>query len=297
MSIENAYSTELGKIISAIKANHLSREGKLNDNRAFLCTGSDDCKVQLTCVNFSKPPSEWGQTPHFKLSSEQSSHSLNCEYTKQKVTTKKQSRSNSSSVKKSGNFNLILGSNGFNRPKSDNPSVTGEDNNTNLTSYTKSSSSTRKTHQKNSNTKSFRKLIDIYQSLEYDNSTTTININSSSRTLENLFFNLDVTSEINYELHVYFGKAIIFERKPEDKYYIIKFITKHFYISENQRVTNEPSILVFKDQIENHKHLKRFKKYVDTNHIFTCYYFGYPKLHRFINFDLGKNYYNLFLKD
>ena len=296
MSIENAYSIELGKIISAIKANQLCREGKLNDKRAFLCAGSDDCKVQLTCVNFPKIPSEWGQTPHFKLSTEQSSHSLNCEYTKQKVTIKKQSGSNGSSVKKSGDFNLILGSNGFNKPKSDNPSITGKDNNTNLTNYTKNSSSTGKKQQKNNNTKSFRKLIDIYQSEEYDNSTTTININSSSRTLESLFFNLDVTSEINYELHVYFGKAIIFERKPEDKYYIIKYLTKHFHISENQKIKDEPSILVFKDQIQNHKHLKRFNKYIDTNHIFTCYYFGYPKLNKFINFDLGKNYYNLFLR-
>lgn len=297
MTIENAYSKELRKIISAIKANQFCRDGKLNDNRAFMCIGSNDCKVQLTCVNFSKTPNEWGQTPHFKLSNKQSYHSPNCKYAQEKIVTRKQSSANLKSIKKSGNFTLILGTNGFNKPKNDNPIISGKSNNANIASYNKSSSSTKRTQQKNSNTKSFRTLIDIYQSEEYDNSTTTIKINSSSRTLENLFFNLDVTREINYKLHVYYGKAIIFERNPKDNYYIIKFITKQFYTSKNKTITDKPSILVFKDQITNHKHLKLIKKYVNTNHIFTCYYFGYPKLHNFINFDIGKNYYNLFLKD
>ena len=298
MSIEAAYSLELKQVISALEANQYRRQGKLHDRKAFLCVGSGDCKAQLTCTNFSKLPNEWGVPPYFKKPPELNPHSSNCDYVQDKATAKKRKKFNGSSFKKTGNFNLLLDTNGFNKPKSDNPSITGKSNSTTITRYTsKSVSIKRNTQQKNSKIKSLRKLVDVYQSEDYDNSTTQVNMDASSVTLKELFYNLDTASEIQNQQHVYFGKAIIYEIKAEDKFYIIKFLTKHSHKSNNQSVTVEPSILVFKDQIQKHKHLKKFVKYVNTKDTFTCYFFGSPKLQKFINFELQNNYHNLFLRD
>src|SRR5690625_779812 len=197
MSIETAYSLELKDVISALEANKYYRRGKLHDPRAFSCIGSDDCNVQLTCANFSKLPNEWIVPPYFKQSSDLSPHSSNCDYVKHKITAKSQKGNISNSLIKTGNFNLVLDLDGFSKPKADNPTITGKTNSGALTSYTKKSVSNKnKFQQKNSDVKSLRKLVDIYQSEDYDNSTTKININSSSFTLEKIFFNLDSTNEI-----------------------------------------------------------------------------------------------------
>src|SRR5699024_12451097 len=107
---------------------------------------------------------------------------------------------------------------------------------------------------------------------DYDNSTTKININSSSFTLEKIFFNLDSTNEIKHRQHIYFGKATIYERKKYDKLYIIEFSTEQFHVLKNKTITDKPSILVFKDQIQKHKHLRKFEKYISTGSTFTCYF-------------------------
>jgi len=298
MSIETAYSLELKDVISALEANQYYRQGKLHDPRSFSCVGSDDCNAQLTCANFSKLPNEWIVPPYFKQSTDSSPHSSNCNYVKHKATAKNQKSPNGSSLKNTGNFNLILDPNGFSKPKADNPSIKGKASNATITSYTrKSSLSKTKVQQKNSDIKSLRKLVDVYRSEDYDKSTTKININSSSITLERLFFNLDITNEIKHQQQVYFGKATIYERKEGDKFYIIKFSTKHLHVSNNETITDKPSILVFKDQIQKHKHLRRFRKYVGTSSTFTCYFFGYPELHKYINFSVHNNYHNLLLTD
>src|SRR5699024_7067858 len=235
MSIETAYSLELKDVISALEANQYYRQGKLHDPRSFSCVGSDDCNAQLTCANFSKLPNEWIVPPYFKQSTDSSPHSSNCNYVKHKATAKNQKSPNSSSLKNTGNFNLILDPNGFSKPKADNPSIKGKASNATITSYTrKSSLSKTKVQQKHSD------------------------IKSSSITLERLFFNLDITNEIKHQQQVYFGKATIYERKEGDKFYIIKFSTKHLHVSNNETITDKPSILVFKDQIQKHKHLRRF---------------------------------------
>ena len=298
MSIETAYSLELKDVISALEANKYYRRGKLHDPRAFSCIGSDDCNVQLTCANFSKLPNEWIVPPYFKQSSDLSPHSSNCDYVKHKITAKSQKGNISNSLIKTGNFNLVLDLDGFSKPKADNPTITGKTNSGALTSYTKKSVSNKnKFQQKNSDVKSLRKLVDIYQSEDYDNSTTKININSSSFTLEKIFFNLDSTNEIKHRQHIYFGKATIYERKKYDKFYIIEFSTEQFHVLKNKTITDKPSILVFKDQIQKHKHLRKFEKYISTGSTFTCYFFGYPELQKYINFKLHNNYYNLFLRD
>lgn len=297
MSIETAYSLELKDVVSALEANQYYRQGKLSDPRAFSCVGSDDCNAQLTCANFTKLPNEWIVPPYFKQSTDLSPHSSNCDYVKNKATAKNQKNSIGSYLKKTGNFNLILDPNGFSKPKADNPSIKGSTSNSTITGYTKPYSTINKSQQRSSDIKSLRKLVDVYRSEDYDNSTTKININSSSLTLEKLFFNLDIKNEIKHQQHIYFGKATIYERREEDKFYIIKFLTEHFHISNNENITDKPSIMVFKDQIQKHKNLKRFNKYVGTSNTFTCYFFGYPELNKYINFKLHNNYHNLLLRD
>ncbi|MCY8493167.1 hypothetical protein [Bacillus inaquosorum] len=298
MGIEYAYSLELKRDISALEANQYCRQGRLKDKRAFKCIGSEDCQINLTCANFSALPSQWGVAPYYKPSKEGEEHSSNCPYNKHhKANSKNRLVSNKSSFKKTGHFNLILDNGGFTKSSSSSQSNAGRSSSSIKHLYTTNVDPTQKNVKKrNADIGSLKKLVDVFESDDYDNSATTVKINSTPISLEKLFHSLDDHSELFKEIRVYFGEAKIYERNSEDNFYIIEYTMESFHRINKKMITRKPSILIYKNQIQKHRHLRGLQKYVNTNSTFNCYFFGIPTLHDYINFELKNNFYNILFR-
>lgn len=300
MSIEKAFSLEIQKQLTALKANSLRRQNILHDPKAFICAGSPDCKVELTCVNFSKKPSEWVQAPHFRLSNQLSNHSNNCSFFKKETKGKNCTQPRKTTLNNKGNFNLILNSTGFNKPQPSNPVIRNNANNTTtVTTYVSTSSTNLKNiNSINSEISSLRKLIDVYNSDDYDNSKTKVTVGSKTLCLDELFINFDSSKEIKLDSYsyVYYGKAIIIERNNTNPFYIVRFTKENQFVSDSDTIKAQASFLVFKNQIQKHRHLKSFEKHVNSKPI-LCYIYGRPEVRteKYINFKL-ENYHNILLK-
>lgn len=301
MSIEEAFSLEKEEPLTALKANSLRRQNLLRKANSFVCVGSHDCNAKLTCINFSKSPGDWVMAPHFRLLPGQSNnHSINCKYFKREVKGKKNKQPQNASLHNKGEFNLKLNSTGFKKPQPSKPIVKNNASNAAaVTTYvSRSNPNNKKTKSVNSEISSLRKLIEVYNSDDYDNSQTMITVGSKTLCLNELFINFDSSKEITMNLcsFVYFGKAIIFERKIADPYYIIRFDTENHFVSSSETIKAQASFLVFKNQIEKHRHLRVFKKHVNNKPI-LCYIYGNPEIskHKYINFKL-ENYYNILFK-
>lgn len=302
MSIQKAYSLELKKEVSAFQANALALKNKISDPHAFRCVGSNDCNIPLQCINFDKAYDQRKVAPYFKIPKGTTimNHSKNCIYHKKVIRNNEiQKVLNGYNLKDTRELNLVLSTSGFMEPKASHNYIT--DNNT---AHDSNSSFIRKQpmkkhmeKEKNTNVKSLKAIIDIYNNSDVYDKETIVNLPNNKISLDQLFINLDIEKTIpshNFE-RIYFGDAKIEERKSTDAYYIIKFTTQHRIIFEgNSRLTN-PSILVFKDQIQSHKHLKALASIVNTNKIFKCYFFGVPIIENFFNFKVNKNYHNLYV--
>ncbi|QHM10540.1 hypothetical protein [Bacillus subtilis] len=146
----------------------------------------------------------------------------------------------------------------------------------------------------NREVKSLAQLIDIKNTELDNNLNSVVEINSNMKlTLNELFYSLDSPSEIEFELRVYYGKAKFINENGHD---VIKFTTEQHHKNHlNEIVTDIPSIKVFSSNLNKFKHLKELVSYLNTDKTFTCYYFGFPTLDRFIRF-IPYFYNNLFIE-
>lgn len=146
----------------------------------------------------------------------------------------------------------------------------------------------------NKEVKSLAQLIDIKNTVSNNKLNTVFEINKNMKlTLNELFYSLDSPNEIKFELCVYYGQAQFINENGHD---IIKFITEqHHQNYPNEIVADTPSIKVFSSNLNKFRHLKELVNYLNTDKTFTCYYFGFPKLDRFIRF-IPYSYNNLFIE-
>ncbi|MGG1244146.1 hypothetical protein ABE187_14940 [Bacillus cabrialesii] len=146
----------------------------------------------------------------------------------------------------------------------------------------------------NKEVRSLAQLIDI-KNTESDNKlNSVVEINKNMKlTLNELFYSLNSPNEIKFELRVYYGKAQFINENGHD---VIKFATEQHHKNHlNEIVTDTPSIKVFSSNLNKFKHLKELVSYLNTDKTFTCYYFGFPTLDRFIRF-IPYFYNNLFIE-
>lgn len=285
MSIETAFSLELNKDISAIQANQLALKGLLSNPHAFRCNGSNDCKASLQCVNFNKTFKERVIEPYFKVpkTTEATTHSKDCKYKKidssSNVTIKSESQKNK--LSNSEDIFLVLSSVGFTESV-ENYSTNQNSIKSNPTTKQSSSFKASDSRNINSNVKGLKKIIDLY--LNENNRDRNVHLYKESVKLKDLFINLQKYPiiDLNLNKRIYFGKAKILEKKPSDPYLIIEFIinkgNKH-----NNRNYIKASMLVYKNRLQEHKHLKKFLLSVNTDKYVNVYFFGVPHFNEKFN--------------
>lgn len=83
MPLDIAYSTEIEDFIDPDKAYDLFWSGKIRDNHAFVCPGTD-CLAQVTCANLYVESQNMKVVPHFRIYGQ---HHKNCEIFKNKNTS------------------------------------------------------------------------------------------------------------------------------------------------------------------------------------------------------------------
>ncbi|MGE1212422.1 hypothetical protein ACQ4LK_13725 [Bacillus pumilus] len=149
-------------------------------------------------------------------------------------------------------------------------------------------------YQTNKEVKSLAQLIVLKNNVSDNKLNPVFEISKNMKvTLNELFYSLDSPNEVKYELRVYYGQAQFISANGHD---IIKFTTElHHKNHPNEIVTDTPSIKIFSSKFNEFRHLKGLVSYLNTDKTFTCYYFGFPKLDRFIRF-IPYYYNNLFIE-
>jgi len=75
--IDQAYSTEVQKIVNLLEAEKYYREGKITNQTAFTCIGMN-CDFPITCANLSKPSALRKRDPYFRIHGREYQHSPIC---------------------------------------------------------------------------------------------------------------------------------------------------------------------------------------------------------------------------
>ena len=229
--------------------------------------------------------------PYFKVpkTTEATTHSKDCKYKKidssSNVTIKSESQKNK--LSNSEDIFLVLSSVGFTESV-ENYSTNQNSIKSNPTTKQSSSFKASDSRNINSNVKGLKKIIDLY--LNENNRDRNVHLYKESVKLKDLFINLQKYPiiDLNLNKRIYFGKAKILEKKPSDPYLIIEFIinkgNKH-----NNRNYIKASMLVYKNRLQEHKHLKKFLLSVNTDKYVNVYFFGVPHF----NEKFTKKYLNL----
>lgn len=103
--MENSYSIELSRIISAESAIYKAYKGELQDEKAFKCPS---CKINMTCSNFPGSKGK-GINKFFKPSNNDKIHEPECDCSTVKENEKsilKENEESKDTLNKSGLINL-----------------------------------------------------------------------------------------------------------------------------------------------------------------------------------------------
>lgn len=291
MSIEEAYSLEIGQVIDAEVAYDLYWSGKLTDKQKFICAG-DNCTAQITCAGIDIPEQNQKQVPHFRMPSD--THSENCslfkdEYQIDHVGGGNSTTRGSNQVKsKKEKFN-------FSRPVVD-TDIDGSKEPP-VIKITPKSTGNGGGYSQSNNIKRMYSLRPVIKNwLKYRNANT---LDKHYIDMErdisyaNLFKGVFRQNIDNYpdENLIFYGKAFI-DKLKDDKGYRLKFL-EPLKITIDEKVQEiKPTFFVSKEMIENYpiKSLltTRLKKIEEKKqNIAAVFIYSKPILNvKYINFNL-----------
>lgn len=297
MPYETAYSTEGNfEDITALEANQYFFDGLLTDSSAFQC--SDNCVYPLTCKSFKKKSHEWKKAPHFCPGKNHSKAIHTCGKESDNTSSNTDGEQDQGHSVKKVDDKIILNislSSGFDelKIKKAPPGGTAGPSNTRTGRKFGGNLPTKK---EGSQVNSLVRLLFYYYSDLYPNDQYLFTtLDEKKYCLNDLFFDLDLSTNLPNDVRVFFGTASIIEGKT---YYVIRM--KNFCTLEN--VKSKPSILIRKKYLAKKINLnKRFER-LSKESEFQFFYFGKITINKneYLNFaykNESKLLANLYLKD
>lgn len=216
---ERAYSEELNKEISAIRAHSESLDGHLKSAKAFHCYDSC-CRIKLTCSNWEK---EVAKRIYFTPSSREALHSIACS-TVSSDEEKHQVEIETEEGKKTISKNGIIA---MKKANDSSKSSHNKDNNTlDLETEKKerrNGVSKDKKGIENRNVSSIKTYVNFYYDNEIDNNARNIRVDGELVSLEMLF--VDAKEEIPTGINrIFFGDAIVATPVFNDELVAFEFV-------------------------------------------------------------------------
>lgn len=291
MSIEEAYSLELNKVVDAEIAYDYYWQGKLIDKHQFICPG-DNCQAQITCACMDIEEQDLKKNPYFMMPSSQT-HSDKCSlyYDEQQISHIEGSSSNSLRVNKNKSSKEKFS---FSRPKTDSD-IDGSKEPPN-TKVNSKSSGNGKGYSKGNNIKrmySLRPVISNWikyrQANTLDKNYIDIEREISYKNLFKGIYNLNLDYYLEENL-IFYGKAFIDKLKNGN--YKITFLEYFKVIIDDEEKKIRPSFFISKKMIDNYpiKRLleTRLKKIEENKqNIGSVFIYSKPILkNKYINFKI-----------
>lgn len=280
--MENAYSIELNRIISAESAIYKAYKGELQDEKAFKCPS---CKINMTCSNFPGSKGK-GKNKFFKPSNNDKIHEPECDCSTVKENEKsilKENEESKDTLNKSGLINLTKVPAKYSDSKTNNEKI--ENYNTKPTSYSRNNKDSTKSRNSNSNSSSLKNIVLLFQDRYVDNTKKRFLVNKKLYSLNELFIPLDKIKYSNIDsvnLFIFHGYATVEWGNKSSGLILINFAEGLTlpYIATN----SNPA---FKKQ-----NTKQLEKYIENGEKFYIYFRGYYSkvTNRFTNFN--KKFYD-----
>ncbi|EEV40754.1 hypothetical protein ECBG_03023 [Enterococcus casseliflavus EC20] len=297
MPFETAYSIEGSyEEITALDANQLFFDGKLTNPNAFQC--SADCLYPLTCKSFNKKSTEWKRAPHFCPGKNHTNSFHTCDKEKKNNPFSSEGEKEQERIVEKNNEKILLNiflSDGFDelKIKSDSKDIKSSDPSKKIVRRLSNDVSSR---IEGSQVSSLRRLLHYYYLESFPNDKCLFKtLDNKEFCLNDLFFNLDDSSEIPNKIKVFWGAARIIIGPT---YYVVRM--KNF--CKFQEIISKPSILIQKKFLVKKMNLRNRFDRLSKKTEFTFFYLGkiIVKDNEFLNFEYGnesKLFANLYLKD
>lgn len=290
MALQEAYSLELNRIITADEAYDLYWNNKLFDKHKFECIG-ENCSGQVTCACMDIVEQDLKQVPHFRIKDE--NHSKGCTYfnnlTSKVNTTETSNHIGKNNIKdKSEKFK-------FKRPQSHFEIMQNGDSSSKESTINKNKTKSSFYNNGNNYTSIYSISPIVNRWIKYrgedllEENTIEIEREISYKDLFRCVYKRDIANQ-GEDNYIYYGQAFI-DRKKDNTGYQLTFTDKFTFKHKDKYI--RPKIFIQDEVIENYfvknMLIRKIEKIVkEKRNVCSLFIYSHPQLikDKFINFNI-----------